>query len=165
MDICILKIITMKYTRLSLQDLKDLEKEFVEFLVLNGIPADDWERLKVKDSDKVEDIIDQFSDVIWESVLRKTEMVEHRRRDKLTICRVAKGELVTLLIRSSDRDLDFTKPEDLAKVLKDIDKHEVSIHNDKIEKPETEQLFELLQVGFYISKDPEYVKLLDERKK
>ena len=155
----------MKYTRLSLQDLKDLEKEFVEFLVLNGIPAEDWEELKKRDNDKVEQIIDQFSDVIWESVLRKTEMVEHRRKDKLTVCRVVNGELITLLIRSSDRDLDFTNPKDLEKVLMDIEKHDVSIHTDKIDKPETEQLFELLQVGFYISKDAEYVKLIDERKK
>lgn len=153
----------MKYTRLSLQDLKDLEKEFVEFLVLNGIPADDWERMKTQDIEKVEKVIDHFSDVIWESVLRKAEMVEHRRKEKLTICRVVNDELITLLIRSSDQDLDFTKQEDVEQVLLTIDKHEVSIRKDKIDKPKPEQLFELLEVGFYIAKNPEYLKLLEER--
>ena len=155
----------MKYTRLSLQDLKDLEKEFVEFLVINGIPADEWEKLKSKDKDKVEQVIDQFSDVIWEGVLRKTEMVEHRRADKLTVCRVKDGELITLLIRSLDRDLNLTKQEDLDQVFLNLDKHDVNVHTDKFEKPDTEQLFELLQVGFYISNNPVYVKLLDERVK
>lgn len=155
----------MKYTRLSLQDLQDLEKEFVEFLVLNGIAADEWERLKKVDTDKVEQVIDHFSDVIWEGVLRKTEMVEHRRADKLTVCRVKNGELITLLIRSLDGDLNFTKQEDLDLVFKSLDKHDVSVHTDTFEKPDTEQLFELMQVGFYISKNPAYEKLLDERLK
>ena len=153
----------MKYSRLSLQDLQDLETEFVEFLVLNGIPAEDWEELKKQDSDKVEQVIDHFSDVIWESVLRKTEIVEHRRKEKLTICRVENGKLITLLIRSSDPELDFTKPADLKTVFEDVNKHVVSLQTDEIEKSEPEQLFELLEVGFYISKDPEYMKLLDEK--
>jgi hypothetical protein len=153
----------MKYSRLSLQDLQDLETEFVEFLVLNGIPAEDWEELKKQDLDKVEQVIDHFSDVIWESVLRKTEIVEHRRKEKLTICRVENGKLVTLLIRSSDPELDFTKPADLKTVFEDVNKHVVSLQTDEIEKSEPEQLFELLEVGFYISKDPEYMKLLDEK--
>jgi len=153
----------MKYSRLSLQDLQDLETEFVEFLVLNGIPAEDWEELKKQDLDKVEQVIDHFSDVIWESVLRKTEIVEHRRKEKLTICRVENGKLITLLIRSSDPELDFTKPADLKTVFEDVNKHVVSLQTDEIEKSEPEQLFELLEVGFYISKDPEYMKLLDEK--
>ena len=155
----------MKYARLSLDDLKDLEKEFVEFLVLNGIPADEWERLKAKDQDKVEQVIDHFSDVIWEGALRKTEMVEHRRADKLTVCRVKDGKLITLLIRSLDRELNLTKQEDLNKVFENLDKHDVSVHTDKIDKPEVEQLFELLQVGFYITNSKAYEKLLDERLK
>jgi len=111
----------------------------------------------------VEQVIDHFSDVIWESVLRKTEIVEHRRKEKLTICRVENGKLITLLIRSSDPELDFTKPADLKTVFEDVNKHVVSLQTDEIEKSEPEQLFELLEVGFYISKDPEYMKLLDEK--
>jgi hypothetical protein len=153
----------MKYTRLSLHDLKDLEKEFVEFLVINGIAADEWERLKKSDKEKVEKVIDHFSDVIWEGVLRKTEMVEHRRQEKLTVCRVKNGELMTLLIRSSDNELDFTKQEDLDQVLLDVNKHEVNLRKDKFEKPDTEQLFELMQVGFYITKNPAYLKLIEKK--
>jgi|SRR5690554_865030 len=153
----------MKYTRLSLQDLKDLEKEFVEFLVLNGIPADEWERLKKEDKTKVEQVIDHFSDVIWEGALRKTEMVEHRRTGKLTICKVTEGELLTLLVKTSDKSVDFTKQEDIENVLSNIDQHEISIQKDKIEIEKTQQLFELLQLGFYIAKNPAYEKLLKDK--
>ena len=61
----------MKYKRLPKEELDSLESEFVEFLVVNGIIADDWETIKNQQKDVAEDLIDQFSDVIWEGVLRK----------------------------------------------------------------------------------------------
>lgn len=152
----------MKYTRLSLQDLKDLEKEFVEFLALNGIPADEWERLKKEDMDKVEQVIDHFSDVIWEGVLRKTEMVEHRRADKLTLCKIVDGELITLLMKTTDVNIDLTKTENIYKAISNIQGYQVSIQKDKIEKEATQQYFELLEIGFYIAKEPKYEALFEQ---
>nr|WP_299204980.1 DUF6495 family protein [uncultured Brumimicrobium sp.] len=154
----------MKYTRLQLQDLKDLEKEFVEFLVLNGIPAEDWEKMKKNDVEKVEGIIDQFSDVIWESVLRKTEMVELRRKDTLTVCRVVEGELSTLVIKTYDGDIDLTQANEVENALSDLENYEVNVRVDKITKPVTEQLFELLQIGFYITKNEKYKEVIDKLK-
>lgn len=150
----------MKYTRLSLQDLKDLEKEFVEFLALNGIPAEDWEKLKKNDLDKVEGIIDQFSDVIWESVLRKTEMVELRRKDNLTVCKVEEGKLTTLVMKTTDENIDLTSSEDIEKVLADKENIDLNVRVDEITKPAPEQLFELLQIGFYITKEEKYKELI-----
>ena len=152
----------MKYSRLPLQDLKDLEKEFIEFLAINGIPAEDWERMKKHDLDKVEGIIDQFSDVVWEGLLRKTEMVELRRKDTLTVCRVTEGKLATLVLKSADEKIDLTKEEDIHHVLADIESADLNIRLDEIIKPVTEQLFELIQVGFYVSKDAKYLDLFEK---
>lgn len=58
-----------------MSELEKLEKEFVDFLVVNGITADDWEKLKREDPLKAEEIINQFSDVIWEGTLRKAEYI------------------------------------------------------------------------------------------
>lgn len=155
----------MKYTRLSLNDLKDLEKEFIEFLIVNGIEAEEWEEMKKKEMGKVEKIIDQFSDVIWESVLRKTTMVEHRRPSKLTICHVEDEELLTLNIQTIGETADLTKQEEIDRVMADIDQHKVSLQKDKISKPATEQLFELIQLGFYITKRPIYKRLIERQLK
>lgn len=154
----------MKYARLSLHDLKDLQKEFIEFLALNGIPAEDWEKMKKNDLEKVEGIIDQFSDVIWESVLRKTDMVELRRKDTLTVCRVVEGELSTLVIKTYDGDIDLTQAHEVGNALSDLENYEVNLRVDKITKPVTEQLFELLQIGFYITKNEEYKEVIDKLK-
>ena len=155
----------MKYTRLSLKDLKDLEKEFVEFLVVNGIEAKQWEEMKENEMQKVEEIIDQFSDVVWESVLRKTKMVEHRSTSKLTICYIENEELLTLNILSNKENADLTKQEEINRVLIDIDQHQVKLQKDKITKSPQEQLFEFIQTGFYITKNPIYKKLIDRQLK
>lgn len=63
----------MKYERLSKAELQDLEKEFVNFLVVNGITAQDWIALKENAPLNAEEIINQFSDVVWESILRSTQ--------------------------------------------------------------------------------------------
>jgi hypothetical protein len=68
----------MKYSRLPESELRHLEKEFIDFLVVNGIVAEDWVKLKESDSEAASQIIDQFSDVIWEGVLRKTQYLEKK---------------------------------------------------------------------------------------
>ena len=153
----------MKYARLSLDDLKDLEKEFVDFLVLNGIVAEDWEKLKAEDIEAAEKIIDQFSDVIWESVLRKVEMLELRRKDFLTICMVKDNELTTMVVKTPYKDLDLTKDEIISDVIENIDNHEVTIRKDVITKSASEQLFEFIKVGFYITKNSAYKRLFEKK--
>lgn len=152
----------MKYTRLPLQDLKDLEKEFVEFLVLNGIPADEWERLKKEENDKAEAIIDQFSDVVWEGVLRKVEMVEFRRKDSLTICRVKDDTLETLLVKANKEEVDFTKEEDLEKCLGDLGSYSLHLKTEALTKPAPEVLFQFISIGFLITKDERFKALFLE---
>ena len=46
-----------KYRRLTLEELEELQKEFVDFLVINGITAEDWVKLKDNEVDKSELII------------------------------------------------------------------------------------------------------------
>jgi hypothetical protein len=71
----------MKYNRLPVEELEKLEKEFVDFLVVNGIIAEEWEKIKGFDKQKADAIIDQFSDVIWEGVLRKAKYLEKKEED------------------------------------------------------------------------------------
>ena len=47
-----------KYRLLTLEELQELEKEFVEYLVLNGITADDWEKIKKENPSSARHIIE-----------------------------------------------------------------------------------------------------------
>lgn len=66
-----------KFRILTPEELTLLEKEFISFLVVNGITADDWEKLKHTDSTKTNEMIEAFSDVIFMGILRKTNYLEH----------------------------------------------------------------------------------------
>jgi hypothetical protein len=49
-----------KYRTLKRDELKILEKDFVQFLVTNGIMANDWELLKIEEPEKAEGLIEMF---------------------------------------------------------------------------------------------------------
>ena len=65
-----------KYRLLNTEELKTLEKEFVEFLVVNGITAEDWESIKKETPQKADEVLVLFSDVILEGSLRKIEYLK-----------------------------------------------------------------------------------------
>lgn len=62
-----------KYRLLNNYELKQFEKEFIDYLVLNGIDAQSWENIKSEEKDKAERIIELFSDVVFEKIMRKTK--------------------------------------------------------------------------------------------
>jgi len=64
----------LKYRRLSLKELEKANKDFVEFLAINGIPAEDWQRLKSSPAD-VDRIIEAFSEAWYEMYLRKIQFL------------------------------------------------------------------------------------------
>ncbi len=66
----------VKYRSLLADELKTFEKEFISFLVVNGVAPETWEALKQDDQDKANQIIDQFSDVVFESVFRKATFID-----------------------------------------------------------------------------------------
>jgi len=58
-----------KYRILSSEELELLEKEFIEFLVINGITADEWQKIKASEPEKTKKFIELFSDVVFEKLM------------------------------------------------------------------------------------------------
>jgi hypothetical protein len=56
----------MKYKRLTTEELKHLEKEFVNFLASAQITGSDWEKMKANEIEKAEELLDVFSDLVFE---------------------------------------------------------------------------------------------------
>ena len=59
----------MKFRRLTNEELQELEKEFVQFLVSNTVTADDWEKIKEDNPERAEGLIEIFSDIVFEKVI------------------------------------------------------------------------------------------------
>lgn len=67
----------MKYTRLTSEQFQELHEEFAIFLAVQGLDKPAWDVLKSENSEKVESLLDQFSDVVWQQTLEKAVYLEH----------------------------------------------------------------------------------------
>ena len=108
----------MKYRRLTIQELQDMENEFVRFLVTNGITADDWLKIKANDPQQAEGLIQIFSDVVFDKVLEKVKYIEHRSPNDIKTFRFQedKIELLGLKINGTS-GIDLTKGQPLEEML------------------------------------------------
>jgi hypothetical protein len=131
----------MKYTRIPTDELEKLEEEFVNFLVMNGIIADDWVAIKENEPLNADEIINQFSEVVWESILRGTKYLN-------------KVEEESAYYFKCDSDTIY-----LIKVDKTEAAAEQFSTSKEYNKTRELELFEMLQSGCTISEGEEYEKL------
>ena len=143
-----------KYRLLSKPELEELQKEFVEYLILNGITAEDWENTKTNDLPKAEQIIGLFSDVVFESILRKINFLEYRDKTSLQVFQCLPEKLVVVSMESSDSAVDFTNAEFIKRASTNPPASLKVYTTDKAYKRDREsELFEMLQTGCVITDD------------
>ncbi len=100
-----------QYRLLTTEELQSLEKEFIEYLVLNGITADDWVKLKENNINAAEDIITLFSDVVFEGILRKAKFIEKRDTHHLHIYQCLEEKLVLVAMEADPEEpVNFNDP-------------------------------------------------------
>ena len=68
----------MKYTRLSKEQFESLQKEFALFLASQSIDKIRWDQIKAKNYRLTEELLDLFSDLVWDQSLEKITYLENR---------------------------------------------------------------------------------------
>ncbi|MEN0005184.1 MAG: DUF6495 family protein [Bacteroidota bacterium] len=159
----------MKYRRLSQEELKDLEPEFVQFLSSNTVTADDWVKLKETAPQKVEQLIGVFSDIVFEKVLSKIEYLEFRTPKDVKTFHCLKDKIILLgLTAEGENDLDFTTTADPTLMLGQYKFSDASLRLYSAEKAYAKvreaELFDMLEGGAMISKDGALFKALQALK-
>lgn len=143
-----------KYRLLSSEELKALEKEFIEYLVVNGITADDWVSLKKNDLQKAENIIEFFSDVVFEGIMRKTNFLEHRGKSFLRVFQCLSDRMVLVAMETEDSQADFTNPEFIKKAMSQPPNGlKVFTLEKKYEAERGLEIFKMIQSGCVITDD------------
>lgn len=147
----------MKYRRLRADELKDLEPDFVRFLAANALPADSWEKLKQEKPEAAEELIEQFSEVVFEKVLTNVEYLEFKTPKDIKVfhCQEDKITMLGLEVKGNT-DLDFTKTTDPAEMNRQL---QVSGANANVYRAEKQykgdrkmELFKMMESGCLISK-------------
>ena len=146
----------MKYRRLSIEELKDLETAFIRFLAANGIPGEDWEKIKTNDSKRTDELIDVFSDTVFHDTLTKIEHLQHiqAKAIKTFHCLPDKLKLIGLVV-DGDSQIDFTKMDSPKMMAQQIATSSAELKMYTAEKPYTSkremELFQMMENGCLIS--------------
>ena len=98
----------MKYTRLTKQQLEELRPEFVNFLATQSITADEWQALKLERPKVAEDVLDVFSDLIWEGVLTKVTFLENVSTSHMHLFHCVQKEMKLIAVKILNPKIDLT---------------------------------------------------------
>src|SRR3989344_4769108 len=143
----------MKYKRLESAELKELEKEFIHFLSSAQITGKDWEMMKLEEVEKAEELIDVFSDLVYEKVISKIEYLEYRDNKSLNIFYFTNDKIVLMGLRVKENSSLDLMANNVFEAWNQS--HMNSVNLIKTEKVYTKEkgieIFQLLQTGCLIS--------------
>ena len=156
----------MKYKRLTNDELSELEKEFVRFLSTYQINAQDWEKMKDSEPKKVEELIEVFSDLVYEKTLTNIEYLEFKTPNDIKTFHCQKDKIVMMgLMVEGDVTIDFTQNFSADKMSELIQKSNAQVNLYSAEKQykgdREEELFKMLNWGCLISKDGHLYRTLE----
>ena len=97
----------MKYRILSDSELKELETEFIQFLVANGIDDAEWKKINNNDPDKAIEFVETFSDVVFEKAFNKVQFLEHLEPTSIKVFMFGSDKIYLISIDSKHPDIDF----------------------------------------------------------
>jgi len=147
-----------KYRSLSKEELVPLEDDFISFLVLNGITGDDWKKIVKNDPQTAQQMTEQFSDVVWEGILRKAEYLVYKSNKSIKCFHCQKEKIVLVGLDSEHLDLLSTDLTDV-KVSKAADGLSVYTSSKAYSKVREKELYDMLNWGCEIT-DGELYKIL-----
>lgn len=143
----------MKYRLLTKEQLETLSQEFATFLAVQEIDKVTWDNIKKTDTQKVDLLLEQFSDLVWTEILNKTHYLEHFSKDSLNLFYGSENEISRIVVKINKNDFDFLNQNDFNWFL-DHSNHSDIQYFKGIKKYQTErneELFDLIEKGSVLS--------------
>ena len=150
------KELNMKYRILDKEELVEMETEFIRFLATNSIPGPDWEKMKTTQPKRVNSLIEEFSDLVFEKILIGVEFLEMKVKNDVKVFRCGKEkiELIGLSVEGA-KDIDFTKDQSSADMMASFKKAGGQLKLYQAEKGykgnREKELFSMLEAGCVIT--------------
>lgn len=139
----------MKFRRLTNEELSGLQKEFIHFLIINGLDANAWEKIKDTDMQKADTLIDIFSDMVFEGVISKVKYLEHIGKEGLHLFK-CEDDVIKLTGIIPPRAFDHID-EMIAHIQKDPADFRI-FHTSKTYRPsKNAEIFTMIESGALVS--------------
>lgn len=119
-----------KFRCLTLEELELLKKEFIDFLAVNTITGDDWEKIKKSEPEKQQRTIELFSEVVFTKILREIKFLELHTSDLVSAIQCNASEMILISAEKVGEE---------AKIFST---------NKPYTKDREEELFDLMNQGF-----------------
>lgn len=144
---------TPKYRDLTTEELQQFEQQFIEFLIVNGIVAEDWEKIKQENPEEAEAIVTKFSDVVFEGVFRKVKFMEVVTKHDIKAFQCLDEKIVLVGLQAPAlSDIDFTDPQILDQAMNgELEGVKIYTTDKPYAKERGVELFEMNNAGAQIS--------------
>ncbi len=140
----------MRFLRLTSQELEQMEKEFINFLASSGITASDWQHISSNEPDKTNELVDLFSDLVYEKVFSNICYLDHRSKNSLKVFHCMDESIKVIAIELDDNPAhDFTDEESFSDFFKNPPEIGVKMFSAEKEynKNREEEIFQMMQQG------------------
>lgn len=143
----------MKYRLLTKEQLETLSQEFTTFLAVQEIDKVTWDNIKKTDNQKVDLLLEQFSDLVWTEILNKTHYLEHFSKDSLNLFYGSENEISRIVVKIKKNDFDFLNQDDFNWFLDNSNHSDIQYFKGikKYQTERNEELFDLIEKGSVLS--------------
>lgn len=146
-----------KYRLLTSEELMEFEKEFVDYLIVNGITAEDWEEMKYVNPNKAQQITDLFSDVVFEKIFRSIQFLVLISPSNIQAVQCLPDKMIAVGLTAKNLNVDLTEID-----LNDLNPRDFELY--KAEKDYQSQreveIFKMTQKGFSPSQGELFKRLI-----
>lgn len=109
----------MKYRLLSDEELKLLEEELKQFLIVNGIDGATWQKINEDSLEKAVQLVELFSDSVLEKVYGKVRFLEFRSAETCMVFHFLPDNIELIGLSRKNEELDLSTPEKIHDALSD----------------------------------------------
>ena len=142
----------MRFRSLSIDELKELETEFKQFLIINQVYNEEWIEMNQKDLEKANALVDLFSDQVLEKVYSKIDFLEKRDRHAFSVFAVTKTDIETITIQSKNQSIELVTNSQIETALNQhLNELEIYCGTKKLAKDKCDEVFDLIKEGCSIS--------------
>jgi hypothetical protein len=148
----------MKYERLTQEQLKEMNKEFINFLASQSITNEEWEDIKTNKPQVVEDELDVFSDLVWEGVLNNVNYLEHFSPQQLFLFEFTDQHIDLIGIKIQNETVDINTKQGFQWLRDSLLNEDVNIYTSRkaLSEDRNKDIFALIKQGAHITKGKLY---------
>ncbi len=143
----------IRFKRLTKEELKLLQHEFIQFLIAQGIDSGEWVRIKKVLPEKSKLLVDQFSNLVLEKALKNVQYLEYHSPKKIASIHCGEDMMRLAVIEVTENsDVDLTDNKYIQLLIK-TPKNKVKIYQSEkaYRINREEEVFSYTEKGWMVS--------------